>query len=147
MNRSAEIFRTTYIVDPIVLYDRPADRWVVAGIGDNYAGSYGECVAEVSTTNDPTGSYALDFYSFGGNLNDYDKLSVWATASNSAYLATYNIFDGGQNFAGAAFCAASTAPKYAGGGKFVGRNALPDDSQHGRQLSAIRHGRTDYSGG
>ncbi len=94
---------TTYIVDPIVLYDRPADRWVVAGIGDNYAGSYGECVA-VSTNNDPTGSYALYFYSFGSNLNDYDKLSVWATASNSAYLATYNIFDGGQNFAGADLC-------------------------------------------
>ncbi len=94
---------TTYIVDPIVLYDRPADRWVVAGIGDNYAGSYGECVA-VSTTNDPTGSYALYFYSFGGNLNDYDKLGVWATASNSAYLATYNIFDGGESFAGADLC-------------------------------------------
>jgi hypothetical protein len=94
---------TTYIVDPIVLYDRPADRWVVAGIGDNYAGSYGECVA-VSTTNDATGSYALYFYSFGGNLNDYDKLSVWATASNSAYLATYNIFDGGESFAGADLC-------------------------------------------
>ena len=94
---------TTYIVDPIVLYDRPADRWVVAGIGDNYNGSYGECVA-VSTSNDATGSYSLYFYSFGGNLNDYDKLSVWATASNSAYLATYNIFDGGQNFAGADLC-------------------------------------------
>ncbi|MGA2003228.1 MAG: choice-of-anchor D domain-containing protein [Terriglobales bacterium] len=94
---------TTYIVDPIVLYDRPADRWVVAGIGDNYAGAYGECIA-VSTTNDATGSYSLYFYSFGANLNDYDKLSVWATASNAAYLATYNIFDGGSNFAGADLC-------------------------------------------
>jgi len=94
---------TTYIVDPVVLYDRPADRWVVAGIGDNYDGSYGECVA-VSTTNDPTASYSLYFYSFGGNLNDYDKLSVWATSSNSAYLATYNIFDGGADFVGADLC-------------------------------------------
>ncbi len=93
---------TTYIVDPIVLYDRAADRWVVAGIGDNYAGSYGECVA-VSTTNDPTGSYSLYFYSFGSNLNDYDKLSTWATASNSAYLATYNIF-GALGFNGADLC-------------------------------------------
>jgi hypothetical protein len=94
---------TEDIVDPIVLYDRPADRWVVAGIGLNYAGSYGECVA-ASTTNDPTGSYSLYFYSFGSNLNDYDKLSVWATASNSAYLVTYNIFDGGSSFAGADLC-------------------------------------------
>ena len=82
---------TAYIVDPIVLYDRPADRWVVAGIGLDYAGSYSECIA-VSTTNDPTGSYSLYSYSFGSTLNDYDKLSVWATASNSAYLVTYNLF-------------------------------------------------------
>lgn len=82
---------TTYVVDPIVLYDRPADRWIIAGIGDNYAGSYSECVA-VSTTNDPAGSYALYEYQFGSTLNDYDKLSVWATDSNSAYLATYNLF-------------------------------------------------------
>ena len=93
---------TTYIVDPIVLYDRPADRWVVAGIGDNYAGSYGECVA-VSTTNDPAGSYSLYFYSFGSTLNDYDKLSVWATASNSAYLVTYNMF-APMGYSGADLC-------------------------------------------
>jgi len=85
---------TTYVVDPVVLYDRPADRWVVAGIGLDYVSSYGECVA-VSTTNDPTGSYSLYFYSFGSTLNDYDKLSTWATPSNSAYLVTYNL-NGGQ---------------------------------------------------
>src|SRR5580704_15694596 len=59
---------TTDVVDPIVLYDRAADRWVIAGIGDNYAGSYGECVA-VSTSNDPAGTYSLYFYSFGTTLN------------------------------------------------------------------------------
>ena len=82
---------TTYVVDPIVLYDRPADRWLVGGIGLDYNGNYSECIA-VSTTNDPTGSYSLYSYAFGTTLNDYDKLSVWATASNSAYLATYNLF-------------------------------------------------------
>jgi hypothetical protein len=85
---------TTYVVDPITLYDRPADRWVISGIGLDYAGHYGECVA-VSTTNDPTGSYSLYFYNFGTTLNDYPKLSTWATASNSAYLVTYNL-NGGQ---------------------------------------------------
>jgi hypothetical protein len=104
---------TTYIVDPIVLYDRPADRWVVAGIGDNYNGSYGECVA-LSTSNDPTASYNLYFYSYGGNLNDYDKLSTWATASNSAYLMTANIFDGGSNFVGADICGMDRAGMQAG---------------------------------
>jgi hypothetical protein len=106
---------TTYIVDPIVLYDRPADRWVVAGIGDNYAGSYGECIA-VSTTNDPTGSYALYFYSFGSTLNDYDKLSVWATASNSAYLATYNLF-APSGFSGADLCGFDRTKMLAGNSK------------------------------
>jgi hypothetical protein len=90
------------IGDPIVLYDRQADRWLLADIG-NGSGGYGECVA-VSQTNDPTGAYYLYGYSFGANLNDYDKLSVWPTASNSAYLATYNIFQGGESFIGADLC-------------------------------------------
>ena len=102
---------TKYIVDPIVLYDRPADRWVVAGIGLDYVSSYGECVA-VSTTNDPTGSYALYFYSFGSTLPDYDKLSTWATASNSAYLVTYNL-NGGQ----ADICGFDRAKMLAGNSK------------------------------
>jgi Protein of unknown function (DUF1573) len=102
---------TQYVVDPIVLYDRPADRWVIAGIGLNYVSSYGECVA-VSTTNDPTGSYSLYFYSFGSTLNDYDKLSTWATASNSAYLVTYNL-NGGQ----AELCGFDRAKMLAGNSK------------------------------
>ncbi len=104
----------TYVVDPIVLYDRPADRWVLAGIGLDYNGHYSECIG-VSTTNDPVGAYSLYYYSFGGNLNDYDKLSVWATANNSAYLATYNIFDGGSSFAGADLCGFDRAKMLAGG--------------------------------
>ena len=84
----------TYVVDPVVLYDRPADRWVISGIGLDYVSKYGECIA-VSTTNDPTGTYSLYFYSFGTTLNDYPKLSTWATASNSAYLVSYNL-NGGQ---------------------------------------------------
>jgi len=85
---------TQFVVDPVVLYDRPADRWVVSGIGLDYVSSYGECIA-VSTTNDPTGAYSLYFYSFGNTINDYPKLSTWATASNSAYLVSYNL-NGGQ---------------------------------------------------
>ncbi len=90
--------------DPVVLYDRPANRWVISFIGSNAGGSIGaECVA-VSKTSDPTGAYYLYGYSFGANLNDYPKLSTWATASNSAYLATYNIFQNFSNFIGADIC-------------------------------------------
>src|ERR1700686_85626 len=89
--------------DPIALYDRQADRWVISDIG--YAGSspFLECVA-VSKTNDPTGAYFLYGSSFGSNLNDYPKLSVWPTATNAAYLATYNMFQNAANFIGANLC-------------------------------------------
>ncbi len=97
--------------DPIVLYDRQADRWLITMIGTN--ATISECVA-VSKTNDPAGAYYLYGYSFGTNLNDYDKLSVWPTASNSAYLATYNIFQNGQFFIGADLCAFDRTKMLAG---------------------------------
>jgi hypothetical protein len=100
--------------DPVALYDRAADRWVISFIGSNAAGSIGaECVA-VSQTNDPTGAYFLYGYSFGTNLNDYPKLSTWATASNSAYLATYNIFANFENFTGSELCAFDRTKMLAG---------------------------------
>jgi hypothetical protein len=100
--------------DPVVLYDRPADRWLISFIGTTVAGSTGaECVA-VSKTNDPTGAYYLYGYSFGSNLNDYPKLSTWATASNSAYLASYNIFQNFSNFIGAELCGFDRSKMLAG---------------------------------
>ena len=90
--------------DPIVLYDRPADRWVISMIGANQIGNNAaECVA-VSRTNNPAGAYYLYVYPFGGTLNDYPKLSTWATASNSAYLATYNIYLQFKTLSGADIC-------------------------------------------
>jgi Abnormal spindle-like microcephaly-assoc'd, ASPM-SPD-2-Hydin len=89
--------------DPVVLYDRPADRWLISFIGSFGGSTAAECVA-VSKTNDPTGAYFLYGYSFGSNLNDYPKLSTWATASNAAYLVTYNIFQGFGGFIGADLC-------------------------------------------
>ncbi|MFZ1131069.1 MAG: choice-of-anchor D domain-containing protein [Terriglobales bacterium] len=86
--------------DPVVLYDRHADRWLLSDIGKGVTKS--ECIA-VSQTNNPAGAYYLYGYSFGASLNDYPKLSVWPTTSNSAYLATYNIF-GPSNFLGADLC-------------------------------------------
>jgi len=97
--------------DPIVNYDRLADRWVISDIG--ISGTFTECVA-VSKTNDPTGAYTLYSFSFGGNLNDYPKLGVWPTASNGAYLATYNIFTNGQVFAGSQLCGFDRAKMLAG---------------------------------
>ena len=89
--------------DPVVLYDRPADRWLISFIGSFGGSTAAECVA-VSKTNDPTGAYFLYGYTFGSNLNDYPKLSTWATASNAAYLVSYNIFQGFGGFIGADLC-------------------------------------------
>jgi len=97
--------------DPVVLYDRAADRWVLSMIG---AGStFSECVA-VSKTNDPTGAYYLFGYSFGKNLNDYPKFGTWATASNSAYLTTYDIFINGSSFGGSDLCGLDRTKMLAG---------------------------------
>ena len=96
--------------DPVVLYDRAADRWVISMIGSGATTS--ECMA-VSGTNDPTGAYYLYGYSFGANLNDYPKLGTWATTTNSAYLATYNIF-GSLTFLGADICAFDRTKMLAG---------------------------------
>jgi hypothetical protein len=90
--------------DPIVQYDRLADRWLVSQLGSVTGPSFSECFA-VSQTSDPTGAYNTYSYSFGRNLNDYPKFGVWPTASNSAYLATYNLFADGASFVGADLCA------------------------------------------
>jgi len=89
--------------DPVVQYDKLADRFIVTQLG-SLSSPYSECIA-VSTSGDPTGSYYLYSYGFGSNLNDYGKFGVWPTASNSAYLATYNLFANGSAFVGADLCA------------------------------------------
>ena len=97
--------------DPIVNYDRLADRWVISDIG--ISTTFSECVA-VSKTNDPAGQYTLYNFSFGTNLNDYPKLGVWPTTSNAAYLATYNVFQNGQTFIGSFLCGFDRAKMLAG---------------------------------
>jgi hypothetical protein len=91
--------------DGIVQYDVQADRWLVSQLGNAGSGPYSECVA-ISQTRDPSGAYYLYSYDFDSNLNDYPKFGVWPTASNSAYLATYNLFpNAGNTLLGAELCA------------------------------------------
>jgi len=96
--------------DPIVLYDKAAGRWLVAIVAfNNGFTSNVECAA-VSTTSDATGSFNRYAFSFGGNLNDYDKLGVWP----DAYYLSVNIFPGGGLFAGAEACALDRTNMLAG---------------------------------
>jgi hypothetical protein len=98
--------------DPIAQYDKAADRWLLSQLG-SFSAPYLECIA-VSQTNDPTGAYNLYSYSFGNNLNDYPKVGVWPTATNSAYLATYNLFANAANYVGVDVCAFDRAAMLSG---------------------------------
>jgi hypothetical protein len=71
--------------DPIVNYDRFANRWVVQQFAIT-SGNY-ECVA-VSVGPDATGPYHRYAFEYRG-MNDYPKAGVWS----HSYVATYNMFD------------------------------------------------------
>jgi hypothetical protein len=72
--------------DPIVLYDRKADRWLLTQFTSAGPIFY-NCVA-VSQTPDPTGAYFRYAFSSGNFFPDYPKYGVW---SNS-YLLTSRDF-------------------------------------------------------
>jgi len=92
---------TTNSGDPIVLYDKAADRWVMTQFSINQTSSqFYQCVA-VSTTSDATGTYRRFAYNFNG-FNDYPKGGVWP----DGYYITFNMFNAaGTAFLGARVCA------------------------------------------
>ena len=59
--------------DPIVMYDKAADRWFLAQFGSS---SDRKIYIAVSTTNDPTGSYYTYTY-VSSEFPDYLKFCVW----------------------------------------------------------------------
>lgn len=68
--------------DPIVLYDKFADRWLLSQFGSS-GGS--KVYIAISTTNDPTGTYYT--YTFScPQFPDYFKLSIW----HDGYYMTAN---------------------------------------------------------
>jgi hypothetical protein len=122
--------------DVIAQYDVVADRWLIAQLGSVSGPAYSECIA-VSQTNNPSGAYYLYSYCSAGPtpnacanppstvpnyLNDYPKFGVWPTANNSAYLASYNLFDQTQpanspsSLKGANLCAYDRAAMLRGDG-------------------------------
>ncbi len=98
--------------DIIAQYDKLANRWVLAQFSVTNGATVGffECVA-VSQTSDATGAYNVYAFSYGTvQFPDYDKIGIW----NNAYLATYNIFNNGQTFAGPKLCAFDRTSMLAG---------------------------------
>jgi hypothetical protein len=85
--------------DPIVLYDKLANRWIFAQFSVSTT-PFLECVA-VSTTSDATGTFNRYSFSYS-NFDDYPKLGVWP----DGYYATFNMFNNTTNaFVGADLCA------------------------------------------
>jgi hypothetical protein len=95
--------------DPIVLFDKQAQRWIFTQFAVNKSPYY-QCVA-VSKTADATGAYNLYAYSFGTNFNDYPKVGVWT----DGYYFSFNLFARGRTFAGADICAMDRTTALAGG--------------------------------
>jgi hypothetical protein len=92
------VCETYDIVDPIVLYDEAADRWMVSGIPlvAGLPAPYHQCMA-VSQTGDPLGGYyRYDFVVHPTKFNDYPKFGVWPVsfpgAARGAYFMTVNQF-------------------------------------------------------
>jgi hypothetical protein len=86
--------------DPIVKYDRIADRWIISQFAVGPTAPFFECVA-VSRTSDPTGAYAR--YAFPYTFfPDYPKLTVWP----DGYYAAFAKFDAiTKSFIGPEICA------------------------------------------
>ena len=88
--------------DPIVLWDKTAQRWVFS----QFTGSAQprQCFA-ISTTADPLGPYHRYAFTFP-NFNDYPHIGIWQDkgGSRSGYYFVVHEFSG-QSFVGAGFVA------------------------------------------
>jgi Bacterial Ig-like domain (group 2) len=92
--------------DPIVAYDKAANRWVLTQFSVSTK-PFLQCVA-VSTSSDATGTYYR--YAFSQpNFNDYPKVGVWP----DGYYLSFNMFSG-NNFAGGRACAFDRSAMLAG---------------------------------
>jgi len=107
--------------DPVVLYDREADRWFISQFQLPDANQF---KIAVSTTSDPTGSYAV--YSYDVPENDYPHYSIYG----NSYICTgnFNPSESGRFYAfnrqkmidgdPSAEIATLTLPGYIGSGGF-----------------------------
>ena len=101
--------------DPIVLYDKVANRWLISQFTSAASGgNFFQCVA-VSTTANATGTYAR--YAFvvpNGDFGDYPHYGVWTDAY---YVMAHNFTPdgaGGFSFAAALFGAMDRTKMLAG---------------------------------
>jgi Secretion system C-terminal sorting domain len=113
--------------DPVVVYDKFADRWCITQM----SGSGGDIGFAVSKTNNPSGAWTAYRYTFASGGHDYEKFSVWSdgyymTANNGGSMM---IFDRAAMITGSTTAKAIQAnykvQSGAGGGFFL---SLPGDA-------------------
>lgn len=93
--------------DPVVQYDKLANRWVVSQFAvPGGAAGYWQCIA-VSQTSDALGAWNRYAFQYA-NFNDFPKMGVWP----DAYYVSYNMF--GSSFLGSTVCALDRAKMLAG---------------------------------
>ncbi len=124
--------------DPVVLWDKLAQRWFVSQLAYNDTEA-ALCLA-VSATSDATGSYHRYAFSTGTNFPDYPKYSVWP----DAYYGTHNLY-GTRSFLGAEPCAFNRAAMVSGK-KATAICIKPDPSNFGFLPSDLDGGTPPPSG-
>ena len=125
--------------DPVVQYDKLANRWVLMQFAVPSGGPYFQCVA-VSKTSDATGAYDRYAFQYTG-FNDYPKAGVWP----DAYYVSYNIFNG-NSFGGAKVCALDRAAMLAGSAS-VSQQCFQLSTAYGGLLPADLDGTVQPSAG
>ncbi len=86
--------------DPVVTYDKLANRWVMSQFSVGTT-PYLQCIA-VSQTSDATGAWYRYSFSYGTvDFDDYPKMGVWP----DAYYETFDMFLNGQSYIGPDACA------------------------------------------
>ncbi len=103
--------------DPIVLYDKNADRWLFSQFTSSNNPDGRQCFA-ISTTSDPLGPYNRYEFVFPGVFNDYPHIGVWTDASGARsgyYLTTHDFIITPQQFLQSSFSVVERDAMLAGG--------------------------------
>jgi hypothetical protein len=111
--------------DPIVMYDRHADRWVIT----QFQQSGNKILFAVSETEDPLGSYYTYEYGFN-QFPDYPKYSIWSDGYYmTANMSSNNVvvFDRQKMLAGDP-TAGRIAMSFPSGVSYTFRSVLPADA-------------------
>ena len=127
--------------DPIALYDRKANRWLMTQFSVT-AGVFYQCVA-VSTSSDATGTYRRFSYQFTA-FNDYPKAGVWP----DGYYLSFNMFNAaGTAFLGSRACALDRNQMITASGTPGPIQCFQLSSSFGGLLPADQDGATDPPAG